>query len=214
MTGGPTARTGMSAGAWPARPVAAAVAALAIGLTLAPAAPALAQVAAEPPSGLRRDGQQPAPPSPQRVPVRSETTPFENWTMTCQEELPAAGGKGGKKACWGSMRVSDAKTQQVVLVWLIGKDGQGAPTIALQTPTGVMVGEGVDVSFGGNVRKLAYRWCDQTVCEASAPFDGVFARSFSNQKEATAAFRLRDGRQVAVKASIAGADRLVAALPR
>lgn len=192
-----------------------ALAATAFGAVLVHPRPAEAQMRNDGASGLRRgEGAPPAQAAPQRVPVRSETTPFGNWTMTCQEEIPTPGAKGGKKACWGSMKVSDSKSQHVVLVWLIGKDGQGAPTIALQTPTGVMVSDGVDLSFGGNARKLTYRWCDQTGCEASAPFDAAFARSFAGQKEASVAFHLRDGRQVSVQVSVAGADKLVPALLR
>lgn len=151
---------------------------------------------------------------PQRAPVRSETTPFDNWTMTCQEALPAAGAKAGKKTCWATMRVSDAKSQQVVLVWLIGRDAKDVPTISLQTPTGVLVRDGVDVAIGQTVRKLPYQACDQNGCEASGPYDAAFAKDLAAAKEATVSFKARDGRQIAVKVSVSGADKLLAALPK
>lgn len=183
-------------------------------VSAATAGPAWAQGA----DALRRVGENGAPAAAAnaapRTPVRSETTPYDNWTLTCQEALPAAGAKAGRKTCWASMRVSDAKSQQVVLVWLIGKDAKDEPTVSIQTPTGVLVRDGVDVALGRNVRKLAYQWCDQTGCEASGPFDPVFARDLGGAREATISFKARDGRQVSVKVPVAGADKVVAALPK
>lgn len=209
-------------GAARAKGAAIARAVLVAGIAAMPGATsAAAQPQAAPDAGysLRRGGEEPAPaaaaaPAPARPPVRSETTSFNNWTLTCREALPAAGAAAGKKACWGSMRVTDAKSQQVVLVWLIGRDARNVATTSVQTPTGVVVREGVTVALGRNTHRLAFDWCDQNGCEAAGAFDAAFARDLSLAKEATIAFRSRDGRQVTVKVPVAGADRLLAALPR
>lgn len=147
-------------------------------------------------------------------PIKTETTSYENWILTCQELPPAAGAKVGKKTCWAAMQVTDAKSQQVVLVWKIGKDAKEVPTIALTTPTGVLVREGVDLAIGQNVRKLAYQWCSPKECEASTPYDQAFANDLSAAKEATLSFRIQDGRQVSVKVALNGIDKVLASLKK
>jgi len=155
----------------------------------------------------------PAPAQP-TGPVKTETTNFEGWVLTCQEAPPAAGAKTGKKACWGILRVTDAQSKRVVVVWKIGRDGKDVPTIAITTPTGILVRDGVDLVIGQNTRKLAYQWCSTSECEASLAYDQALANDLSAAKEATVAFRLQDGRQVNVKVAIGGVDKVLAGLKK
>lgn len=158
-----------------------------------------------------RPGNQQAQSQPSG-PVRTETTAFDNWILTCQEQPPAAGSKTAKKTCWATMRVTDSQSKRIVAVWKIGRDAKDAPTMAITTPTGVLVRDGVDLQVGPNPRKFAYQWCDPKECEASIAYDQAMANELSAAKEATIAFRLRDGRQVNVKVAIAGVDKVLAAL--
>lgn len=154
----------------------------------------------------------PAQPAAPAGPVKTETTSFDNWVFTCQELPPAAGAKIGRKTCWGAMRITDNQSKRVVMVWKIGRDAKDAPTIAITTPTGVLVREGVDVVIGQNARKLTYQWCNASECEASLVYDQALANELSASKEATIAFRLQDGRQVNVKVGLSGVDKVLAGL--
>lgn len=166
------------------------------------------------PAGQTRTSQaQPAPAQPSG-PIKTETQSFDNWVLTCQE-LPASGGaKMGRKTCFGALRVTDGQTKRVVVVWKIGRDGKDVPTIAVTTPTGVLVRDGVDLVLGQNTRKLAYQWCNATECEASLAYDQALAKELAASKEATIAFRLQDGRQVNVKVGISGVDKVLAGLQK
>lgn len=157
---------------------------------------------------------QPAAPAAPTGPVKTETQSFDNWVLTCQELPPAAGAKTGKKTCFGALRITDNQSKRVVVVWKIGKDGKDVPTIAITTPTGVLVREGVDLVLGQNTRKLAYQWCSTSECEASIAYDAALARELSGAKEATIAFRLQDGRQVNVKVGVTGVDKVLAGLAK
>lgn len=167
---------------------------------------------AEAQSPQPRPAQSAPAPSAPAGPVKTETTNFEGWVLTCQEGPPAAGAKTGKKACWGLLRVTDAQSKRVVVVWKIGRDGKDVPTIAITTPTGVLVRDGVDLMLGQNSRKLAYQWCNANECEASLAYDQALANELSAAKEATIAFRLQDGRQLNVKVAVSGADKVLAGL--
>lgn len=155
----------------------------------------------------------PAPAQP-TGPVKTETTSFEAWVLTCQETPPPAGAKTGKRTCWGTLRVSDAQSKRVVVVWKIGRDAKDVPTLAITTPTGVLVRDGVDLVIGQNARKLAYQWCSAGECEASLAYDQALANELSAAKEATVVFRLQDGRQVNVKVAVSGVDKVLAGLKK
>ncbi|MCG5236750.1 invasion associated locus B family protein [Xanthobacter oligotrophicus] len=156
----------------------------------------------------------PAAPAAPTGPVKTETQRFDSWILTCQELPPAAGAKTAKKTCWATMRVTDAKTNRAVLVLKVGRDGKDVPTLAITTPTGVIVREGVDITLGQNVRRLAFQTCGQAECEASIAYDQAFANDLSAAKEATVGFYLADGRQVNVKVAIVGIDKVLAALKK
>lgn len=147
-------------------------------------------------------------------PVKTETSTFENWVLTCQEQPPTAGAKVGKKTCWAAMRITDSKSNRVVMVWKIGKDAKEIPTIALTMPTGMLVREGVDLTVGQTTKRLAFQWCNQSECEASIPYDDALARDLTANKEATISFYLQDGRQVSVKVAIGGIDKVLAGLKK
>lgn len=173
---------------------------------------AVAVAQSQQPAGQSRTA--PAQPAQPSGPVKTETQSFDSWVLTCQE-LPAAGGaKAAKKTCVAALRVTDGQTKRVVVVWKIGRDGKDVPTIALTTPTGVLVRDGVDLTVGQTTRKLAYQWCNASECEASLAYDQTLTRELSAAKEATISFRLQDGRQVNVKVGISGVDKVLAGLQK
>lgn len=155
-----------------------------------------------------------AAPAAPAGPVKTETTPFDQWVLTCQEQPPAAGAKTGKKICWATMQVTDSKTSRVVLVWRLGRDAKDAPTVAVTTPTGVTIPDGVTIALGKSSRRLDYQRCSPSECEAAGPYDQAFANELAGNGEATVTFRLLDGRQASIKVSTKGADKVLAGLKK
>lgn len=167
----------------------------------------LAQAQTKPAPQPAAQGQQPA------TPVRTETTPYDNWILTCQEST-TAGAKAGTKTCWATMRVTEKDRNQVVLVWILGKDAKGTPTLSLQTPTGLLLKDGLAITLGSTTRRVPYVACDARSCEAAAPYDAAFANDLAAAKEAAVTFVTRDGREVTVKLPLAGTDKVLTALKK
>lgn len=120
------------------------------------------------------------PPAPQ--PVRTEIVPHDNWTVTCREFADK------KRSCSGVLQVVQSQNNQVLFVWLLGKNNDGKVMSVLQTPTGVSIAPGVEVKLGrGPARKAVFVNCEASRCEATLDMDDAFIKdaSASDQVEAT-----------------------------
>jgi invasion protein IalB len=152
-----------------------------------------------------------APPPPQ--PVRTEILAFENWTVTCREF--AAGGP--PRTCQAVLQVVQQQQQeggppQVLLAWILSREGQGAVTSTLQTPTGVVIAPGVELALGkAAARKLAYTACEAR-CAAVFAFDDAFAKEAAAAESAQAAIAATNGKTIRFTFPVTGFDRAWAAL--
>ena len=178
-------------------------AALMLGSCLLPGAPAaFAQTAPAAPAG------QAAPAAP-KAPVRTETTTFDNWVVTCRVSLE----KGAKKSCVASLKVTESKSKKTVLLWQIGQDKAGAPTYLVRTPLGVRLKDGVQITIAkGKPRKVDYASCSSGGCEAIGPFDDAFGKELLTAKEVVASFVLSNGQTVNVTLPMAGIAQALPAL--
>jgi invasion protein IalB len=153
--------------------------------------------------------QEPTPePAAETQPVRTETTQFDQWAVTCREVV------GGKtpKTCTAALRVVQPN-QQLILLWEIGRGNDGVVRSVIQTPTGVFVQKGVDLKIGDAVvGKLDYVACVPQNCEASGPLDTALVNKLAAAGEATVTIHARDGRDVHFKFPVKGIDKAVAAL--
>lgn len=171
---------------------------LAAGLLLAPS------LLAGAPAALAQQA-----PAAAKAPVRTETTVFDNWVVTCRASIE----KGAKKTCVATMKVTESKSKKAVLIWQIGQDKLGAPTYLLRTPLGVRLKDGVQITIGkGKPRKLDYASCGRTGCEAIGPFEDAFGKELMTAKEVVASFVLSNGQTVNVTLPITGVDKALPAL--
>lgn len=178
------------------------LAALASAAMLALLMPATAGAQAAPP--------QAAPAAP-AAPERTETIVYGNWVVTCRDTV----GKSSKRNCSALMRITNKKTQKSVFIWQIGSDKDGKPVMAMRTPLGVRVQQGIDITIGkGKPRKVGFVVCAQRGCDARGPFDDALAKEMAAGTEATAAFVLADGKTVNIKLPLAGIDKALPALRR
>jgi invasion protein IalB len=161
-----------------------------------------------PASDAVRPSQEAAAPA---SPPRTETVTYDSWTVTCRDTVDAK----TKKVCSGMLQIADQKSGQVLLVWIIGRNTEGALLSVLRSPTGVLVQNGVELKIGGGaVRKLSYTSCDARQCEASVPMDEALSRDASAAQEAVITIYVSDGRGVSFNVPLKGADKAIAALGR
>lgn len=151
---------------------------------------------------------QTAPAAP-KAPVRTETTTFDNWVVTCRASLE----KGAKKSCVASLKVTESKSKKTVLLWQIGQDKAGAPTYLVRTPLGARLKDGVQITIAkGKPRKVDYASCHAGGCEAIGPFDEAFGKELLAAKEVVASFVLANGQTVNVTLPMAGIAQALPAL--
>ncbi|WP_371345519.1 invasion associated locus B family protein [Ancylobacter sp. IITR112] len=151
---------------------------------------------------------QTAPAGP-KAPVRTETTTFDNWVVTCRASIE----KGSKKTCVASLKVTESKSKKTVLLWQIGQDKAGAPTYLVRTPLGVRLKDGVQITIGkGKPRKIDYASCGRGGCEAIGPFEDAFGKELLTAKEVIASFVLANGQTVNVNLPMAGIAQALPAL--
>ncbi|MEJ1938947.1 invasion associated locus B family protein, partial [Nostoc sp. NIES-2111] len=145
-----------------------------------------AQAPAAPAEGGGDKASVQAAPTPPPQPIRTETLVFDNWTVTCREFAPG----GPAKSCQAVLQVvqqQEGGPSQVLLAFILGREGQGPVSATLQTPTGVVIAPGVELTLGkAAVRKLAYTACDAR-CAAVFAFDEAMAKEAAAAESAQAA---------------------------
>ena len=170
--------------------------------TLAQSRPPAAKPSAPPPA-------QPAQPTAPSVPVRTERTVYDAWTVTCSEPME----KGSKKTCSALFQLVEEKQRNVMLAWIIGRDPQGVLRTVFQVPTGVQIAKGLQLTLGTRPpRMLPYVACRPQQCEASTAMDDAMVRDASASQEAVATIVLADGRSVNFKMGIKGIEQAFLAL--
>jgi len=102
--------------------------------------------------------------------TNSESVTYDRWTVNCRAE---AGEAGGKK-CSATNRIVDQKSGKSLFVWVIGKDSQNNLVSYFQTPTGVLIGDGLTLILGEDENyKIDFRSCDNRRCEATIQMSGT-----------------------------------------
>src|SRR3569833_152648 len=79
--------------------------------------PAPATPPAPQPAPAHQGAAAPAPQQPQ--PIRTEIVSHDNWTVTCREFADK------RKTCSGMLQVVQSQNNQIVFVWIVGKDPEG-----------------------------------------------------------------------------------------
>lgn len=137
----------------------------------------------------------------------SGATAYGNWIVNCRDRSE------GKKACVASLRINDAKTKKVALLWQIGESAGGKPTYVVRTPLGVRLKDGVRVALdGGKPHRIGYLSCNERGCTAVGKFEEGFAKELAGAKEAVTSFTLVDGQVVNVALPLDGIDKALPAL--
>jgi invasion protein IalB len=167
--------------------------------------PAPAQPAPGPSAQNSQGAAAAAPAQPQ--PVRTEIVPHDNWTVTCREFADR------RRSCSAVLQVVQQQNNQVLFVWVLGKNNDGKLMSVLQTPTGVTLAPGVEVKLSrGSPRKAAFVNCDASRCEATLDTDDAFVRDASGSDNVEATLYSNAGQGVKFTLPFKGFDKAVAAL--
>ena len=146
-----------------------------------------------------------APPPPQ--PIRTEILAHDNWTVTCREFADK------RKTCSGVLQVVQQQNNQVLFVWIVGRNAEQKLMSVLQTPTGVALAPGVEVKLAkGPVRKAVFVNCESNRCEATLDLDDAFVRDASATESVDATVVSTSGQSVKFTMPFKGFDKAVAAV--
>lgn len=165
----------------------------------------------------QRYGQaDPAPkvrPSPQSTadaappqPTATESRTIGDWLLSCVTIA-------GKKQCSIAQRLTDKNSNTVVFAWTIAKDANGNLVAIWDTPTGVLVNQGVALDVGSaQPLVVPYRACTAQQCEAAANLAAAFVTQLTSVPKATATIVATSGQRVTFNFSVNGLAEGLAAL--
>jgi invasion protein IalB len=144
---------------------------------------------------------------------------FDNWTVICNEFVEPT----PHRECVANMQVVAQASNQIVLQWTLGFDGNHQPGIVLQTPTGVAIVPGVELRFGteadiksGKVtaRRASYTICEANRCLATLPVDAGLLKEMTAAQVAEVGVHSSQGTVVQFNMPMKGFDKAYAAAAR
>lgn len=113
----------------------------------------------------------------------TEQTVLDRWTLTCRTD---AQGEGNKK-CSATNRIVDQNTGNALFVWVIGRNNQGDMVAYFQTPTGVLIGQGLTLTLANlESQKIDFYSCDNRRCEAILPLTEALVEEIADLPHLTA----------------------------
>jgi invasion protein IalB len=166
----------------------------------------LAQAA--PPSGQSQQAQ-PAPAAP-KIPTRTEILTFDGWVVTCNEFESQK-----NRVCSALLQILQQNNGQVVFSWTVAHDSNKQVVAVMQTPTGVLIGPGVELRVGKSpARKIPFTSCETGRCVASMTMDANLLRDLTTSSTAEAVIQGSQGNTVQFNIQMKGFDKAYAALGR
>ncbi|QFR31901.1 invasion associated locus B family protein [Ancylobacter sp. TS-1] len=141
--------------------------------------------------------------------ARAKTTTFDRWSVTCRERLDVT----DRKSCTATLKVRQANSKKVALLWQIGRNPAGEPSFLFRTPLGVRLKDGVEISLDGAApRRFGFASCSPNGCHAVGALDDAFAKELAGAKEAVASFTFVDGKALKVALPLDGIDKALPAI--
>ena len=131
----------------------------------------------------------------------------DNWTVTCRDFADK------RHTCSATLQVVQQQSNQVLFVWILGKNVENKLMSVLQTPTGIVIAPGVDVKFArGPARRAIFVNCDPNRCEATLDMDDALVRDAAAGETAEATVTGTNGQNVKFNLPIKGFDKALAAV--
>lgn len=125
---------------------------------------------------------------------------FDGWQVECKET------DQGEKACAVFIVFINKQTKAVILGWTIGQDEKSpVAKIVVRTLTGVDVGAGIAVQFGGTKPvNIPYKICMPQYCAAEVPFSDNWLRTMNATPKFTVIYKAANGKDVKQEVDLKG----------
>jgi len=115
--------------------------------------------------------------------------------------------------CTAVLQVVNNQNKNVLMSWIVGPDDKGALQTVFQTPTGVMIGNGVDVKVdNAAVRKISFQACGPQQCTATGPMNDAFIKEISGADKANITLTAANGQALNFGIPVGGFDKALAAI--
>jgi invasion protein IalB len=151
--------------------------------------------------------QQQHAPSPPPAPVRTEILRFDSWAATCHEFAEGA----RKRTCNAQMQIQvqqQAGLSQVALTWTLFINDNKQLVMVLQTPTGVMIAPGVELTLDKTPKRtVPFESCDTGSCIASQIIDNNLMRDLSAAGNVQVTVKAVNGNAVNFNFPVKGTDK-------
>jgi invasion protein IalB len=148
--------------------------------------------------------QGPAAPS---APVRTEILRFDSWTVTCHEFAEGA----RKRTCNAQMQIQaqqQAGPTHLALTWTLVINDNKQLVMVLQTPTGVLIAPGVELTLDkAPKRTIPFESCDTGSCVASQVIDSNVMRDLSAAANVQVTVKAMNGNGVNFNFPVKGSDK-------
>jgi invasion protein IalB len=136
---------------------------------------------------------------------RTEIIAADNWTVTCT----LADQPNAKRRCSAELRIAQTESngqQRVVFTWIMAMQ-EGKATSVVSSPTGVLMGPGVQVKIGDKETKtITYSLCQPDHCESIFPLDEATTKALLGSQSADFSIVAVTGSPVKFTATLKGID--------
>jgi invasion protein IalB len=171
--------------------------------------------------GLPATGQEPSHPTfrikpsevgvPADVPFgqyRRITTPFENWTLICDENL-----KAKQMVCNVSQVIVD-EADRMIFSWSLAATEDGKPFMILRTAPTAQVDGKIALKFPGRASpvNVAIDGCNEIVCVGKVPVGPVLREQIGREAEPEISYSTTTGESISVGTSLKGLATALSAI--
>jgi invasion protein IalB len=147
------------------------------------------------------------PAGPEAPDTLSET--YRDWVLSCAPVAQPDPANPTTRSCEIAQEVGTAETGQRVLRMALVRDGDGggdgAAAVALVTPFGVRLADGVGIAAAGSdLARADFLTCLQSGCVATGTLDAAMLDTLQAAQTATITMNSTSGASVTVDLSLAG----------
>jgi len=131
-----------------------------------------------------------------------------DWVYGC-----VVGERPATKLCFIRQQLADSKTKTPIFSWTVGQDTKGNLVAVWQTPTGVLLAQGMLFDIGTEKPiPVPYRACTRGQCQAVANLAPDFVERLAKAEKARATIVAASGNGLAFDFSVQGLAEGLAAL--
>ncbi len=153
--------------------------------------------------------QAPAQQAAQAIQWRTIGT-FGSWEARCTTPPGRT-----TQLCTTVLQIINNQNKNVLMSWIVGPDEKGALQSIFQTPTGVMIANGVDIKIGNAAaRKVSYQSCNPQQCTASGSMNDAFVKEIMAAERANVTLTAANDQALNFGIPVAGFDKALAAIKK